>query len=174
MKIFMTIAMTISFSTALMAKENIICQVTGKSFKTPIRGMYDLDANMEHDSFFNAKKDRALMFSKTGHGMFKVGVGDKEDSRSVVLEEAALLEMKEGKSFGMSMHKDETTLTCYNMKEQDKAPFDDGYMEKKAVTLMKADNIDPCSEKVIQDRMPKVNIFNTHDEKLKPSPTVSK
>ena len=123
MKLFLIMAL-ISMSTALHAKENLICAVLNQTGKVLQRAALDLDSPRLFTSEFYRNDSRSLNLEKMNNDTVIVSVDGPNQMQKIELEIEKIQSIEKAHSFGVMTDFDHDRIICYDMKREDKAPFD--------------------------------------------------
>lgn len=152
MKSFIALLILSSF-TSIYAKENIICGVS-KDGKIIQRGALDLDSSEKIKGVFYNNKTASLNLEQHSPDFVTISLGAADEHHVITLNRDMILSMAKGKSFGFFPNLDKEGVVCYNMKDGDLAPFDEGYVESRTPASAEI-KVDSCSDKILQSNMPK-------------------
>lgn len=163
----------LSTFTSVYAKENIICGISSKDGKIIQRGVLDLDSSKEIENVFYNNKTASLNMEQHSPEFITVSLSSKDEHHAITLNREMVLAMSKAKSFAMFPNLEQDGVICYNMKDGDLAPFDQGYLETRMPASTEK-KLDSCSDKIVQGNMPKTNLFEGFLEKGHSSNAVSK
>ncbi len=138
-------------STTALA-DNLICVIFDNNYEQIARVQFDSESvDILQDHYVN-NHNINLALIKMGPGFLSLEATSiiKKEGVSyypksfISLEESMIKRMKKGESLGFSLNGDISRrdfVTCYNMKNEDKAPFDLDYQKSKNSPVRENNNL---------------------------------